>query len=131
MNAFVSYGREEEINRSFSAIADVRILWGGDRTIEEIRRVAPLPAHAIDTGFADRYSLCVLGGTEFWRSIQLACIGSQAAFSMTATSWTRMPAPRHAWFCGWEEKRRPRARWTVSGVRWRRRRRSGIRCRRS
>jgi len=61
MNAFISYGREEEINRAFSAIADVRILWGGDRTIEEIRRVAPLPIHAIDIGFADRFSLCVLG----------------------------------------------------------------------
>ncbi len=61
MNAFVSYGREEEINRGFSAMADVRILWGGDRTIEEIRRGAPLAAHAVDIGFADRYSLCVLG----------------------------------------------------------------------
>lgn len=64
MNAFVSYGREEEINRGFSVIADVRILWGGDRTIEEIRRVAPLAAHAIDIGFADRYSLCLLGADK-------------------------------------------------------------------
>lgn len=61
MNAFVSYGREEEINRSLSAIADLRILWGGDGTIDEIRRVAPLPVRAIDIGFADRFSLCVLG----------------------------------------------------------------------
>lgn len=60
MNVFVSYGREEEINRRLSAIADVRILWGGDRTIEAIRQVAPLHAHALDIGFADRYSLCAL-----------------------------------------------------------------------
>jgi hypothetical protein len=61
MNVFVRYGREEEINRDLSAIADVRIIWGGDQTIEVIRRVAPLPAHALEIGFADRYSMCVLG----------------------------------------------------------------------
>jgi hypothetical protein len=64
MNAFVSYGREEEINCSFSAMADVRILWGGDRTIKELRRAAPMPAHAIDIGFADRYSFCIIGADE-------------------------------------------------------------------
>jgi hypothetical protein len=61
MNTFVAYGREEEINRAFSDLADVRLLWGGDWTIKAIRKTAPLSAHALDIGFADRYSLCILG----------------------------------------------------------------------
>ena len=38
MTAFVSYGRDTEINDEFSKMADVRIIWGGDRTISEIRK---------------------------------------------------------------------------------------------
>ena len=60
MNAFVSYGRDTEINAALSAIADVRIVWGADETVASIRK-APLPPRGIDVAFADRYSFCVLG----------------------------------------------------------------------
>jgi hypothetical protein len=60
MNRFVTYGHEEEITRALSAVADVRIIWGGDATIQAIRR-APIPPRAIDVSFADRYSFSVLG----------------------------------------------------------------------
>lgn len=63
MNAFVTYGREEEINEALSAIADVRIVWGGDATIRAIRK-HPLPPRSVDLGFADRYSFCVIGASE-------------------------------------------------------------------
>ena len=63
MNAFVTYGREEEITEALSAIADVRIVWGGDATIRTIRK-APLPTRGVDVGFADRYSFCMLGATK-------------------------------------------------------------------
>ena len=63
MTAFVSFGREEEITRAFSEIADVRLIWGGDETIRAIRN-APLSARGIDVCFADRYSICVLGAQE-------------------------------------------------------------------
>lgn len=63
MNAFVTYGHEEEITGALSAIADVRIVWGGDATIHAIRK-APLPTRGVDIGFADRYSFCVLGAPQ-------------------------------------------------------------------
>lgn len=62
MNLFLEYGREQEITVPFSAIADVRIIWGGDATIRTIR-TAPLPPRSVDVSFADRYSFCVLGAT--------------------------------------------------------------------
>lgn len=55
----VRYERSLEINKKFSDIADVRIIWGGDNTIEEIRR-APLNPRAGEITFADRYSLAVI-----------------------------------------------------------------------
>jgi hypothetical protein len=63
MNAFVAYGRKQQITADFSAVADVRIIWGGDVTIAAIRQAA-LPARGVDVCFADRYSFCVLGAAE-------------------------------------------------------------------
>lgn len=55
----VRYGREKEINDIFSAMADVRIVWGGDATIAELRK-SPLPPRSGEITFADRYSLAVI-----------------------------------------------------------------------
>jgi hypothetical protein len=66
MNVFVTYGHEEIITQRFSAIADVRILWGGDAAIQTIRK-APTPARSVDVCFADRYSFCVLGASQVLR----------------------------------------------------------------
>ena len=63
MNVFLTYGREEEITAALSAMADVRIIWGGDATIRTIRK-SPLPPRGIDIGFSDRYSFSVLGAAE-------------------------------------------------------------------
>ena len=63
MNAFVSYGHEEKITEAFSTISDVRIVWGGDATIQAIKK-SLLPARGVDVCFADRTSLCVLGAAR-------------------------------------------------------------------
>ena len=63
MNAFVAYGHQEKITEAFSAIADARIVWGGDATIQAIRK-SPLPARGVDVCFADRTSLCVLSAAR-------------------------------------------------------------------
>lgn len=55
----VRYGREKEINDLFSSVADMRIVWGGDVTITEIRK-SPLPPRSGEITFADRYSLAVI-----------------------------------------------------------------------
>ena len=55
----VRYDRSRETNDFFSSLADIRIIWGGDSTIAELRR-SPLPPRAVETAFADRYSLAVI-----------------------------------------------------------------------
>lgn len=60
----VRYGHDKEINDLFSAVADVRIVWGGDKTIEELRK-SPLPPRSGEITFADRYSLAVIDSDKY------------------------------------------------------------------
>jgi hypothetical protein len=54
----------QDITAMFSGVCDVRVIWGGDVTIDNIRRNA-LPARAFDVTFADRYSVCVIGAQRY------------------------------------------------------------------
>ena len=55
----VRYGRDKDVNDLFSSIADVRVIWGGDQTISELRN-SPLPPRSGEITFADRYSLAII-----------------------------------------------------------------------
>ncbi len=60
----VRYGRDKEINDLFSSAADVRIIWGGDATISELRK-SPLPPRSGEITFADRYSLAIIDSDSY------------------------------------------------------------------
>lgn len=66
--ALVRYEREtgddHPINDALSSIADTRIIWGGDRTIAEIRK-SPLPPRGTEITFADRYSLAIIDSDAY------------------------------------------------------------------
>lgn len=55
----VKYERNKELNDFFSGICANRVIWGGDLTINEIRK-SPLSARSYDITFSDRYSMCIL-----------------------------------------------------------------------
>ncbi len=57
--AVVSYGHELEPSALLSRCADVRVIWGGDATVETIRAL-PLAPHATELLFGDRFSLAVV-----------------------------------------------------------------------
>lgn len=57
--AIIRYERKKEITDRLSALADARIIWGGDATIREIRE-SPIPSRAKELTFADRYSFGIL-----------------------------------------------------------------------
>jgi hypothetical protein len=62
----VKYDRNREINDKLSAMCDARIIWGGDATINELRK-SPIPPRATEITFADRYSLAVIDSDEYLR----------------------------------------------------------------
>lgn len=59
----VRYDRSSSATSFFSSFCDVRIIWGGDETISQIRN-SPIPARSYDVTFADRYSLAVINADE-------------------------------------------------------------------
>ncbi len=62
--SIVRYEHDYEINNFFSNLCDVRVVWGGDNTIAEIRK-SPLPPRSFDITFADRYSFCIIKAAEY------------------------------------------------------------------
>lgn len=56
---FVRYGHEKEITDMFSEMSDIRVIWGGDATIQEIRK-SPLKMRGKEIVFSDRYSIGVI-----------------------------------------------------------------------
>ena len=58
-NCFVQYNNKDEVTKKISSICDGRVIWGGNKTINDIRRMW-IPERAIDLTFPDRYSLSVI-----------------------------------------------------------------------
>jgi len=59
MSLFIKYPQNDEITGMYSANCNARIIWGGDDTINNIRKL-PIPVRSIEIAFADRYSFCVI-----------------------------------------------------------------------
>lgn len=62
--ALVRYGRERDVNDALSSIASVRVVWGGDATIAELRK-SPLPPRSTEVTFADRWSIAVIDSDAY------------------------------------------------------------------
>lgn len=61
------YGHEREITQTISAVSDVRILWGGDASVNSLRAI-PLPPHAKELTFPDRYSFAIMRTSRYQES---------------------------------------------------------------
>lgn len=59
--AIIRYPADNSITEEFSLIADARMVWGGDQTVNNIRSLKIRPK-CIDIAFADRYSICIING---------------------------------------------------------------------
>ena len=63
----IRYNNDKEINDYFSSICNIRIIWGGNDTIDIIRE-SKLKPRAREIAFADRYSFAVID-TNYYRSL--------------------------------------------------------------
>ena len=59
--------------QALSRMCDLRVIWGGDSTIQTIREM-PLPPRAVEMAFADRYSIAVIDADAY-----LECNAEQTA----------------------------------------------------
>lgn len=60
----IKYEHSDKITSELSSICDIRVIWGGDRTIDTIRKF-PIPTRAIEMAFADRHSIAVIHSNEY------------------------------------------------------------------
>jgi hypothetical protein len=65
---FIKYPPNKVLHDRFSAVCDVRVIWGGDGTINELRQ-SPLKPRATEVTFADRYSIAVIHADEYLTTI--------------------------------------------------------------
>ena len=63
----IRYEHDEEITQMLTDLCDIRVIWGGDRTINTIRRTS-LPSRAIELTFADRHSLAIIDSDKYLES---------------------------------------------------------------
>lgn len=62
-NAFVRFSRESVFLNNNIANFDALLIWGGDHTIGELRKLPRAP-RSIEIAFSDRYSFAVIGADE-------------------------------------------------------------------
>ncbi len=55
----IKYGHDDEITKRLSLFADVRVIWGGDNTVNHIRTI-PIKPTATELTFADKFSFAVI-----------------------------------------------------------------------
>lgn len=54
----------EELTKKYSQLCDGRLIWGGDETINNIKKF-PIKSKSLDIPFADRYSISLINSDNF------------------------------------------------------------------
>lgn len=57
--AIIRYGHEDKVTEQLSLMADTRVIWGGDQTINHIRTI-PIKSTATELTFADKFSFSII-----------------------------------------------------------------------
>lgn len=60
----IQYPHDKNITDEISAKCHVRIIWGGDNTVNVIRQ-SPIPPRATEITFANRFSICVINADKY------------------------------------------------------------------
>lgn len=103
----VSYGHEVEPTELLSSLCDTRVIWGGDQTVETIRR-SPLPPHAKEITFPDRYSLSAIRADAYLNlpAVKRDYVADQFFNDSFWFDQMACSSPRLVVWCGAESERR-------------------------
>ena len=99
----VRYGHDAQINAALTELCDCRVIWGGDNTVRTIR-ATPLPPHAVELVFPDRYSLAAIDAGAYLALAEADRPAIAADFFNDAFWFDQMAcsSPRLVVWCGGE-----------------------------
>ena len=60
----VKYDTDSDITAKISRICDIRVIWGGNETVSNVKKIVSNP-RSIDISFPDRYSICVIDAKKY------------------------------------------------------------------
>ena len=100
---FVRYGHVQDVTEHYSRLANTRVIWGGDATIEAIRR-APLAPRANEITFADRHSLVVIDAPAYLAAADKARIAQDFYNDTYLSDQNACTAPHFVVWLGAAEK---------------------------
>ena len=107
----IRYERSQKINDILSSIADIRIVWGGDATIAELRK-SPLKPRAGEITFADRYSLAVIDSDKYLEIEKKGRIAEEFYNDTYLTDQNACTSPRIVIWMGEQKKKAKEEFWT-------------------
>ena len=103
-NLIVSYGHDELTTKKLSEFCHVRIIWGGDETIRQIRSI-PLPPRTTELVFADRFSMAAIKADAVLQSLDNEINNLAKAFFRDTFRFNQSAcsSPRFIFWIGEEE----------------------------
>lgn len=60
----IKYDTSSDITAEISKICDLRIIWGGNETVSNVKKIFSNPK-SLDIAFPDRYSICAIDANEY------------------------------------------------------------------
>lgn len=106
----VRYPSGHEATSVLSALCDVRVIWGGDETIANIRRY-PLGPRASEITFADRFSMAVINADAYLATQDKQKVASDFYNDTYLTDQNACTSPRLVVWLGDEKERAQEAFW--------------------
>ena len=107
---FVKYPPDKELHDKFSSVCDVRVIWGGDGTINELRQ-SPLKPRATELTFADRYSIAVINADEYVEAVDKPKIAQDFYNDTYFSDQNACTSPRIVFWIGNRKEEAKKAFW--------------------
>lgn len=105
-SSFVKLEHDSPEMKRFSDECDLRVIWGGDNTIQTIRKSFPIRPGGLEIGFADRFSYSVIKSNFFLTLSQEAADSAVDAFVKDSYVFDQKAcsSPRVVFFVGTEQE---------------------------
>lgn len=102
-NGFIYYDYNQCNGQALSAVADARVIWGGDESVSRIRALTFKP-RCRDISFADRFSACLINGDELDRDEDVTQLATNLAKDIQPFSQQACSSPKVIFWLGSDAK---------------------------